>query len=96
MHTLLCCRRDLPFGTILGSLSDLFGLRLPLPLQSRPAQISDGTQDGTEQLELCYGYIALVSRRPTGMRAEGETAGETVRDWGPHQQPKEQVLGVRC
>ena len=36
------------FGTVLVSLSDLFGLRLSLPLQSRPAQIFDGTQDSTE------------------------------------------------
>jgi hypothetical protein len=41
------------FGTFLGSLSDLLGLRLSLPLQSRPAQISEGTQESTEQLELC-------------------------------------------
>ena len=33
-------------GAVLGSVSDLLGLRLPLP-RSRPAQISDGTQDST-------------------------------------------------
>jgi len=35
------------------------GLRLSLPLQSRPAQISDGTPDSTEQLELREGNIAI-------------------------------------
>ena len=49
----LCLSRVLPFGPVPGSLSDLLGLRLSLPLQSRPAQISDGTQDRTEQLEFC-------------------------------------------
>jgi len=37
------------FVAFLGSVSDLFGLRLPLPLQSRPAQISDGTQEGNKR-----------------------------------------------
>ena len=49
------------FGAVLGSLSDLLGLRLSLPLQSRPAQISEGTQDSTEQLELCQGNNATLN-----------------------------------
>ena len=53
------------FGALLGSLSDLLGLRLSLPLQSRPAQISDGTQQSTEPLKFCQGSIANVSLRPT-------------------------------
>jgi hypothetical protein len=51
-ETSLCSRRVLPFGTVLGSLSDLLGLRPSIPLQSRPAQISDETQDSTEELDL--------------------------------------------
>ena len=42
--------RLFPFGTVPGSLSDLLGLRLPLRLQSRPAQIGDGTRDSTDEL----------------------------------------------
>jgi hypothetical protein len=87
----------LQFGTVQGSLSDLLGLRLSLPLQgqgravtarekvsgaffcptsssspgltekgslhlfsrSRPAQISDGPLDSTEQLELWKRNIAI-------------------------------------
>jgi len=37
------------FGAVPSSISDLLGLRLSLPLQSRPAQISDGTRDSTER-----------------------------------------------
>ncbi len=61
----------------MGSLSDLLGLRLSLP-RSRPAQISDGTPDSTEQLELCKGNIAIFpshsnSRMPFMMtRAQRE------------------------
>jgi len=43
--------RSAPFGAVQGSLSDLLWLRLSLPLQSRPAQIYEGTLHGTEQLE---------------------------------------------
>ena len=53
-----------PFDTLLGSLSDLLGLRLSLPLQSRPAQISEGTQDSTEQLERSPGNMATVAFQP--------------------------------
>jgi len=53
-------RKTLGFGTVPGSLSDLFGLRLPLP-RSRPAQISEGTRDSTEQLDLRQGNIPKVS-----------------------------------
>jgi len=60
----LCLRRALPFGTILGSLSDLLGLRLPLPLQSRPAQIYDGTQDSAEKLPFSLGNIETVCYQP--------------------------------
>jgi len=58
--------RVLPFGPGLDSLSDLLGLRLPLPLQSRPAPISDGIQARTEQLELYQGKMAIVSCWPIG------------------------------
>jgi len=51
----LCFRRLVPFGAVQGSLSDLLGLRLPRPLQSRPAQISDGTPDSTNHLAPCGG-----------------------------------------
>jgi len=47
----LCFRRVVPFGAVRHSLSDLLGLRLSLPLQSRPAQISEGTPDSTDELE---------------------------------------------
>jgi hypothetical protein len=47
------------FGTVRGSVSDLLGLRLSLPLQSRPAQISDGAPNSTEQLKLGKGNIAI-------------------------------------
>ena len=57
--------RVLQFGVVLGSLSDLPGLRLSRPLQSRPAQISDETQDNTEQLELYHANIAAISCAPT-------------------------------
>jgi len=40
------------FGTVMGALSDLFELRLSLPLQSRPAQISKGTHDSPKCTEL--------------------------------------------
>jgi hypothetical protein len=40
------------FGTVMGTLSDLFGLRLSLHLQSRPAQISKGTHDSPECREV--------------------------------------------
>jgi len=59
----LCFEKLLPFVTVLGSLSDLLGLRLPLPLQSRPAQISEGTQDSTKGLALCRGNTATFPRR---------------------------------
>jgi hypothetical protein len=48
----LCFTGCSPFDTVQGSLSDVLGLRLSLPLQSRPAQISEGTLDSTERLEL--------------------------------------------
>ena len=38
-------------SAFLGSVSDLLGLRLPLPLQSRPAQVSDGTQESTRETQ---------------------------------------------
>jgi len=46
-----CFTRGSPFGAVQGSLSDFLGLRPPLP-RSRPAQISEGTLDSTEQLKL--------------------------------------------
>jgi hypothetical protein len=55
-----CFRKLLPFGAVPGSLSDLLGLRLPLPLQSRPAQISDGPQGSTKQLAFCRGNTATL------------------------------------
>jgi len=57
--------RVLPFGAVLGSLSDLLGLRPSLPLQSRPTQISDGTQNSIKHLELYQGNIATISCPPT-------------------------------
>ena len=51
----------MPFGTVLGSVFDLLVLRLSLPLQSRPAQISDGTQDSTDERELCLVNVASAS-----------------------------------
>jgi iron complex transport system substrate-binding protein len=56
----LCFRRVLRFGAVMGSVSDLLGLRLSLPLQSRPAQISDGTHDSSERLGLCEGNMATI------------------------------------
>jgi len=50
-----CFMRVLPLGAVLGSLS----------LQSRPAQISDGTQNSTKHLELLQRNIATVSCPPT-------------------------------
>jgi hypothetical protein len=50
---------------MLGSVSDLPGLRLSLPLQSRPAHISDGTHDSTEQLEFSQEHMATVACRLT-------------------------------
>jgi hypothetical protein len=47
--------------TFLGSLSDFLGLRLALPLQSRPAEISEGTQESTEQLEHCQRNNATLN-----------------------------------
>ena len=47
---LLCSRSMARVGAVLHSLSDLLGLRLPLPLQSRPAQISEGMQNSTDHL----------------------------------------------
>ena len=44
-------RRVFCFGPVHGSISDLLGLRLSLPLQSRLAQISDETMYGSEQIE---------------------------------------------
>ena len=56
--------KEMPFTAILGSLSDLLGLRLSLPLQSRPAQISEGTQDSSEQRRLCREYMAMNCSSP--------------------------------
>ena len=53
------------FDTVQGSLSDLLGLRLSLPLQSRPAQISEGTLDSTEQLELWKRNMGIFPGHPT-------------------------------
>ena len=52
-----CFTRGRSIGAVQGSLSDLLGLRLSLP-RSRPAQISDGTLDSTEQLRPRKGNIA--------------------------------------
>jgi hypothetical protein len=38
------------FGAVPASVSDLLGLRLSLPLQSRPAQISDEDRHCTEEV----------------------------------------------
>lgn len=43
------------FGSVPDTALDLLALRLPLPIQSRAAQISDGTRDSTEQLEIHVG-----------------------------------------
>jgi hypothetical protein len=49
MEVSLCFLSELmSSGPVEGPLSDLLGLRLPLSLQSRPAQISDGTLYRTE------------------------------------------------
>ncbi len=61
----LCFAGILPLGNVVGSLSDLLGLRLSLPLQSRPAQISDGPHDITSPLKLSHEDTAIVSERPT-------------------------------
>jgi len=50
-----------PFRPVMGPLSDLLGLRLPLPLQSRPAQISEGTHDGTDERRPAPGNMTTVS-----------------------------------
>jgi hypothetical protein len=47
----------------MGCGSDLLGLRLSLP-RSRPAQISEGTLNRTEQLERSPGSIATVVSQP--------------------------------
>ena len=44
-----------PLCAFHGPVSDLLGLRLPLPLQSRPAQISGGPMESTQQLGVCFG-----------------------------------------
>lgn len=57
----LCFSRVSSVGTVLHSFSDLPGLRLCLPFQSRPGQIYDGIQESTERIEVCQGNIATVS-----------------------------------
>ena len=59
----ICLRRAFPFGTVLGPLSDLLGLRFPLPLQSRTAQISDGIQACTKHLHVLLGNDFLSTHR---------------------------------
>ena len=51
----------LTFGMIPGSLSDLLGLRLSRPLQSRPAQIYNGSRDHADEVRHCLGNIVIVS-----------------------------------
>jgi hypothetical protein len=53
----------LAFCRVKGSVSDLLGLRLPLP-RSRPAQISDGTLDTAEQL------TPILSNKQTDVHRE--------------------------
>jgi hypothetical protein len=57
----VCFINVLPFGALVDSVSDLLGLRLSLPLQSRPAQTSDGIYHSPEQLKLFHANIATVS-----------------------------------
>ena len=71
--------RVLAVGTVLDSLSDLFGLRLPLPLQSRPAQISAGTQDSTNQFRLPKKHSdSLLSTHEGGRRETLESANKQL------------------
>ena len=67
----LCFKRVFPFGAVLGSVSDLLGLRLSLPLQSRPAQISDGTQDSTKARNPFAENIATVSCKSATLNENG-------------------------
>ena len=67
------------FGAALGPFSDLLGLRLPLPLQSRPAQIYEGTQGSTERQDppqtlRCFQIIPLVlCQKDEGKEVRGIT-----------------------
>jgi hypothetical protein len=74
----------LPFGAVKGPLSDLLGLRLPLPLQSRPAQLSDGTLYSTELLDLGLGNIAIASCRPTWPRPDPRPPNPDPYPLSPH------------
>lgn len=52
----------------LDSVPDLPGPRLFLPLQTRPAQFSDGTPRSRENPVLCRGHITTASFRLTRLR----------------------------
>jgi len=56
--------KEMPFTGIQGSLSDLLGLRFSLP-RSRPAQISEGTLNTSEQRKLFQEYIAMICSPPS-------------------------------
>ncbi|MGW8322154.1 MAG: hypothetical protein ACWGSD_11435, partial [Thermodesulfobacteriota bacterium] len=60
----------------LDSLSDLFGLRLPLP-QVRPAQISEGIQDTSEARKLSgkHGDISRALHWWAKTKIEGKENG---------------------